>query len=477
MKKIYLKSMSDYIYNQIRKPEIFFTFFASLVGVVFVFLVPPMQVPDEQTHFFQSYAVSNFDFIPTRFEKNDTVHYGPKLPISIHNAAIEFREDVAGNPAVKSNPDLLKKYIAEDLEPQKTEFVDGTVYPPFVYLPQAIGITIGKVFDASPLIMIWLGRLVNLLIWILIVFISIKILPFGKWILAILALNPVALFLSASMSADVMTIGLSFFLFALIASTLTKKYVITKTKIALIITVVSVLMLTKPTSILLAGLLFVIPVKAFSNKWKYLLFCIGTILFGLSIYLFWSFLSIDTANAISQLQRPGLGVDSNAQLSFVLTNPIDYVKYLLQNYVFVLPGYPGDAVLKSAIGTLGWLDTPIPLWTIVMYVMTLLFAVLYETGKGIYLNMYQKGVLVAVGVLYCLATVSALYLFYTPVRGSMVSGVQGRYFIPISIILLGIFSTKQKLLDVKERTFVGIILGSLIIILAMVILKIFLRYY
>ena len=476
-KIIQLEKMRNFIAQRIVKPEVIFALVATTVGLILIFLVPPMQAPDEQTHFFQSYAVSNFDFVPDEFNENGKVHYGSKLPVSVYDSAINFREEVAGKPSVKFNTQLFEKYIDEPLRPELTKYVDGTTYAPFVYIPQALGISVGKLFETSPLIMIWVGRFLNLLVWILIIFLAVKIIPFGKWIMVVLALNPVVVFLSASLSADVLTIGLAFLFFALVASTLQKGYKITKLMTVALIGVISLLVLTKPVSIILVLLMFIIPRKVFTRRWSYVLFCISALLVMACLYLTWSSLSSDAAHAISQLQRPGFGVDSSAQLAHILGDPLNYIKSLLLNYVFVLPGYPGDAVLRSAIGSFGWLDTFIPLWTVVTYVLLLVFVVLYEAGRGLSLTLYQRMALILVGMLYFGATCTALYLFYTPVGSTMVSGVQGRYFIPISVLLIGLFTARKKVLDIKLKTLVIIILTTSIIILTTMLLRIALRYY
>lgn len=471
------KKICGFIAIKLVKPEILFACIASIVGLILLFLVPPMQVPDEDTHFFQSYAISNLDFIPEKFEEGGKIHYGSELPVSVYDSAYKFKQNVAGNASVKFDTSLFNQYMGEKLEPNKTKHVNGTVYSPFVYIPQAVGISIAKLFDTSPLVMVWIGRAANLLVWILIIYLSIKIIPFGKWILVVLALNPMAVFLSASFSADVITIALAFLLFSLVFSTLIKNYKITKLKIATIIGVVSLLVLTKPTTAVLLLLIFIIPIKVFTRKWKYLLFCLGTITVAASVYLLWNLLSTDAANAISQLQRPGSGVNSGLQLSYVLSEPFNYIKTLVLNYLFVLPNYYGDAVLRSAIGVFGWLDTYIPLWVIVTYLLTLLFVILYESGRGIELTVYQKTLLGIIAVLYCIGTVTALYLFYTPVSQTIIDGVQGRYFIPISILLVGLCATSKKILDVRPRTVAIVVIGSSIVVLGMMILRIWMRYY
>ena len=48
-------------------------------------------------------------------------------------------------------------------------------YSPIPYLSSALAITLGKALDFSPILLIYIGRLANLLVWLLIIFMAIKI--------------------------------------------------------------------------------------------------------------------------------------------------------------------------------------------------------------------------------------------------------------------------------------------------------------
>ena len=63
-------------------------------------------------------------------------------------------------------------------------------YLPTLYLPQAVGITIAKLTYASPALMVLLARLGNLAVYIGVVFLLIKRLKVGKWLLVVVALLP-----------------------------------------------------------------------------------------------------------------------------------------------------------------------------------------------------------------------------------------------------------------------------------------------
>ena len=471
------KPMHKRVTGVFTNPAKFFLVFSVFFGALLVFITPPMQVPDEQSHFFQAYAVSDLHFVPKKFEKNGATYYGAELPSSVYMAVNEFLGNVPGNPGINFNIDLYKTYIDQPLDVSVKQYVGGTTYSPIVYIPQAIGITIGKIFNSSPLVMIWLGRLTNLVAWVLILYFAIKILPFAKWAMVVLALNPMTVFLSASLSADVVTVALAFLFFSLIASEFAKKEQVSKKRLLLILATLSLIVLTKPTNILFALLLFAIPWRNFKTKRNFVLFCLGAVMAALTVGLLWYSATSEINQVTAQLQRPGMGISPSEQLDGIINNPLHYAKTILLNYVIIPPGYPGDAVLRTFFGVFGWLDTEIPLWTIIMYTIGLFLALIFQFGRGLFLSAYQKSILAATFILLFVGNITALYLYYTPVGSSFISGVQGRYFIVGSILLLGIFTARKKILDISEKLLAVILGSTMLIVLGMTVIRIFIRYY
>jgi uncharacterized membrane protein len=459
------------------KPEWFFVAFAGFFGLILVFLTPPLQSPDEQAHFYQTYAFANLDFVAQEYTIDSKVHYGSELPKSVYEASSVFLS-VAGDPKAKFNKAIYKEYIFQDLNPKETDHLgSGTVNTPLVYLPQSTGINIGKLFNASPLVMIWLGRIMNLLAWLLLVYFAIKMFPVAKWALVVFALNPVSVFLSATLTADVVNVGLAFLFTSLVFAAALSKKVLTKKQLLIIGLVLIGLALTKTVNILFVGLLLAIPWRRYGSIKKLIIFTAAVALIAGVITLLWSGVTSDAVQASIQAQRPGMGVDSSGQLSWILHHPFDYVKILLQNYVIVQPGYYGDAVLQTLFGGFGWLDTSIPFWTIGLYVLVLYTALLYQMGRGGSLVRYQRLIFLGLFVVLAGASITALYLIYTPIGQKVVDGVQGRYFIPATLLLFTLFTARKKVLQISEKHLVLIIGGSMIIVLGMLLLRIFLRYY
>jgi len=468
------------ILNIFKNPGATFLLLSVSFGVLFVFLIPPFQAPDELAHFYRSYQISdlhiNADFVTI---KNDRV-YGGYLPKSVHEDEVALRGNISGNPSGKFKPGLYKAFIGHPLDKKDKQFVGfvgSAIYSPAPYIPQATGIFLGELFDLSPLVLTWLGRLFNLTAWIACVYVAIRIIPLAKWALVALALNPLSLFLAASLSADASTIGSIFIFVSLLLKYKQRGTRLSRKEIAILTTVVCLIPLFKPTSLIVCLLVFILPVKAFKNLKNYLIFCLGSLFLATIITLLWNLSVADIIESAGNVMQPGLGVSAHEQTKFIFTHPLKYMYALFNTYIDpVGPSY-GDAVLHSFNGTLGWLDTNIPQWTILLHFTVVLAALVYQFGRGVIISAKQKIFIIGVSVATSIAMITALYVGYTKVGASIIQGLQGRYFIPLSILWVPLFTGRKKILNVTEQSFGALASSALFIVLSVTTLTIALRYY
>ena len=474
----HFKDFVDKFVHFIKTPHGFFLSFTLSFGLLFVFLTPPIQVYDERSHFFQAYAVSNLDIFPDKLEYLGKYHYGAYLPQSVFIAAEKFITGTAGNVNAEFDTNLYKQYLFQDLDSSNLDKREsGTTYSPVVYIPQVIGITIGKIFNTSPLIMLWLGRLMNLVFWTAIIFISIRIIPFGKWAMAILALNPMAVFLSASLSADVMTTALAFLFFSLVASAYASRKSISMRYLTILFIVQILLVLTKPTNIVFSLLLLGIPINNIKNKYFKLAYFIVVTISAFLVAILWNSFVSDASSFTAQIQAAGRAINPSEQLQGIILSPLQYLKTVILNYVLVLPGYPGDFTFTSMFGALGWGETTIPLWTITLYLAGLFLSLLHIAGRSIEFSVKQKLLITLVMGLFILGNITAMYVYLNSVGQSIIVGVQGRYFIPVGVLLLGLFSFKKKILLISEKTLVKVLGLTVFIVLLSTLFRIVIRYY
>src|SRR4030095_2970885 len=193
----YEKPQTDYL-----NPEKTFFFLSLIFGFLFLTLTPPFQVPDENVHFFRAYQFSEGNL------------FGGILPKSLTITTSKF-EYLPFHPERKVKPEVIFSLLRLPLESHvKSDYFRNNLSP-IAYLPQVIGIELGRIFDLSPLLLMYFGRTVNLFVWIFLIFTAIKTTPIFKWLFCLLALSPMALFQAASLSKDSFTIGASFLVIAL----------------------------------------------------------------------------------------------------------------------------------------------------------------------------------------------------------------------------------------------------------------------
>ncbi len=462
------------------KPEVFFITLAAFFGIIIVFLVPPFQAPDEQSHFYRSFEISNLEIFPQKLNIDGHARYGSVLPTSLKQFESDVKSNIAGNPAAKFNLKIYKQYIGQKLDPaNKTSiaFEGAAVYSPIAYVPQVVGMSAGKLLGLSPLLIFWLGRIANLAFFILLSVIAIRLLPFAKWALVFVLMNPMTLFLAASLSGDALIIAAATLYTALVLKLASKKEMISKKEMVYAIILLCILALTKPTNIVFGLLLLLIPIKSFANKKAFFGFLAIALGLSLLVLVAWNLSVKDALQAVGAIQRQGLNINPIAQAHFILSNPITYIKDLVHNYVIITSGYSGSGVFWSYFGVFGWLDSSLPLWTVSLYMVGLLIAILYQIGRGVNLMVWQKIVLLISLLSLSLITITALYANYTPVGQNIIDGIQGRYFIPFALVGTALFLGDKKILQIsnKKMGVVAAIILSIVFIVTLAILA--LRYY
>lgn len=470
--------------DSLKRPEYCFLSLAALFGVLLVFLTPPLQSPDEGAHFFRAYQVSELHISPVRFETDNQVQYGANLPNSLYTANSVFMGDVAFNPLNKFPHSVYKDYIFQPLDPSKREnlVTSGAMYSPTSYAPQALGIAVGRALHASPMLLIWLGRLCNLAFWILVVFFSIRFIPFAKWVIVILALNPMMVFLSASLSTDVMNVSMSILFVSVLLMTLSKKPVIRDKRIVLAVLggVLCILALTKPVNILFAALLTLMPLSYFKDRKKKILYIILVTFVAVSLWALWNYHVRGAIDWVVQSQSGGRHVNAHEQASYILHHPLAYLYDIVKNFILVSPSTPGvtgNFTFLSYAGNFGWLDTPLPTWIIVAYFVAVAFTILWEQGaSSVTLNTWRRGVLLAIAALLAAANITAMYTNASVVGSDLITGVQGRYFIPAGIIL-GVALIARKRVIVKGLEIYKVIFPVMLSILLVTVVIIGKRYY
>ena len=185
------------------KYEILFLTIAFSFGMTFWLIITPMSVPDETIHYEYAFQLSN----KIMGQKNyimfneEYQNYGAMAGHQNISAAYErFIEKINRPMNLKDTNIKMKFDIAESYTS--------------CFVPQALGITLGRLLNFNMLKTFYLGRLFNLIFYLVCLYIAIKNTPVHKILFGIIATLPIFMQQAASFSYDCYINGLTFVIIA-----------------------------------------------------------------------------------------------------------------------------------------------------------------------------------------------------------------------------------------------------------------------
>jgi len=441
-----------------------------LFGFAFLLLTPPFQTPDEFNHFFRAYQISEGGLLAVRHG----ARVGGDLPCSLSLLARTVNPDLRYRIAHRQDLSRLRAAFSLPLRPtvrQFTEFPNTALYAPLPYLPQVAGLLLGRCLGLPPLWLLYLGRAGNLLCWLALVTVAVTLIPLGKWTLWALALSPMALSLAASLSPDATLIGAGFLLLALTlhAAVGDATQPLTGRQLTGLFLLAVSVTLAKQAYLPLVLLILLIPLARFGSPRRAAGFLLGVFFVTITLWGGWWLMTQPLFVPSQPLIAPP------AQLRYLLGHPWHFGRILLATY-----GQPwrGELLLHEWVGVLGWLDTPLPSWCYPCYLWALLIVAVSESAQGHLLGNRQRWGLLLIGLFAFLSVNLLLYLSWDTVGYSIVSGLQGRYFIPVvPCLLLGLFIPLRWRIDESSWLLAGLRTLPFVFVLCVSLRTVLARYY
>jgi uncharacterized membrane protein len=446
-------------------PEILFGVIGLVFGILFVFVTPPMQVPDETGHFFWAYKISEGTLLQTSLHAT--------LPQSVLAATRKVESDIPFHPEHKQTIENILASLRIPLDQSNRVdigFMSAMLYSPILYLPAALAIALGRLLQVPPVALIYIGRLANVMVAVPLTWYAIKIMPIGKWMLFLVALTPMAVFERSSLAADCLTNAVAFLLIGVFFCYALGNTTQLRTKDLAAMLVLSVVVgLCKQSYVLLPGLYLLIPVEKIGDRVKYWLVFAGLMVGTIVPMMIWSTLVRHILIAITHL-RPGASIEG--QMAFIRAHPWEFALVFLRT--FQIDGWD---FLREFIGVLGWLDTPLPKSLVIAQLIALILTALIDGNNTLRLSIRAKSIIAAIFLASLALTTIPHYIIWTPVGAALIKGPQGRYFIPIAPLALLLFYNTA-LAHPRARTLLPLILPTFVCISLMVtIYTLIQRYY
>ncbi len=405
-----------------------FLIIAIPLGLLYLFSIPIGRVADEPEHYYRAYDISQGKFISDSNEDGGGAELSVKFQEVLRKENVSY-SDYSSRVSVSASEEDEKKFMY---------YGNTAIYFFTCYLPQAIGIAIGNLFHSPILVGAYLGRLMNLAFFIIVVFFSIKKIPILKSAVFFVSLLPMTIHQAASLSSDVVTYTTAVGLFAFVLYQIydkTKARLKVKDYIIMIALCIFVGM-CKYAYLPLCLLILLIPPEKFgTKKRKYV--TIGVLATAVVIMnIAWFFLAGDL------MHLPG-GQDVALQSQYVLHHPHRFI--VAVGKTIFSKGWP---LIGTALGaSLEWFDIGISeLLVLAIVIISCLFVKRY---KSITILPQLKHMTTFVFFVITAAFIIIEYLTWTPVGANYVDGIQGRYFLPLLFMVPLLFtktSTKQSTL-------------------------------
>ena len=386
---------------------------ALILGLIFQVLIPVHGVPDEPGHMDTAYKYSNkLLFV------EDT---GVPGTIYKRQCDIEMGDLLANG--VESNSYYMLKYHTferpDNTELKAVNYVDSSnLVPGIVFLPGAIGISIGRILGLSALFTLQLGRICNLIFFVLVCSMAIRRIPYGKNLLALLGLLPIAMQQGASASYDAVINGI---IFLFIAECFRLAEMEHRTGTDWILLIISGIL-----AVLLKGGVY------------------APVLLTLA------------------LLRNGKG-----KAAWIVRHPVKLV-YLYWNTFMKR----GDNYLRGLLGgKLSWLDIEIK-WIFLVVLLVGLLLMVNVKGDKFPKTKKRCGLIVAAGGIPVLLIILSMVFAYTKAGAAAVGGVQGRYFLAVAPLLFLPFTTDMVEVSDQQcrRIWMTMLVTEIIIVLQVVVL-------
>jgi len=398
--------------------------------LIFTFLVPPFQKPDERTHFEQSLIISK-GYLSCTKKSNNTISIEKKYIDFIKTPYLDLLTHGRGKLPVSI---FLDDLFSNKQDNNKINFnIDHLCSFPIVsYLPQAFALTVASISKLNPIMSLYFGRLfMGILGYFWFLYLYKKIAKNFKLILLFTFALPMTLHQISSFSYDTVHIMFGLTFFVLIVSFPRKRESSQKLHYFKLFLILLLFLASKKIGYETFFLfLFLIP------------FEIKPMIISSLIFIPFYFLSKLNGSFDLQNSLTNQIINPISQLNFLFSNPINIIKVVTITTIHRFSFY-----LQSLIGIFGWLEYGLdPL----SYLLYGLFFIYLLTDS----NFMKKQILLKNKIIFLFFTLIISYIFivllayvFNTVPGTLTAhGVQGRYFISfLPFIILFFIQFKNKI--------------------------------
>jgi uncharacterized membrane protein len=437
-------SVTNQLFSRL-KPESVFLIISLIFGICLAVFVPYGAGYDEDSHIVRIFDIANGNLVPSLRDKNDATF--------TEFYTLSYQRNYLQEPA--SNYFSAENFLLHADRYNGSGVSTRSTYSPFVFLIEAVIARIAWIYLDLPILPVIISmRIAGLFLFIFAGVVSIKLLPTGKSVMAVLLLAPMSLFQASTLNGDRYTIGATVFFIAVVLRAFAiKERPLHFNDLLLIAVAIIGVGIAKPGTIIILPLLLILQKQKLVDP-KHIWVILAACFFSVAYSVGWSFLAVlGTKVASTETTRA-------YQIQLVLKNFPDFLKIYFVGIVKLIPCFYTDWVAEYGywIGKVPW-----PIY--VLFPISLTMAFFAETRNP--LIPRRPRFFVGILAMICLGLIASVKFVWAYVPGNFYYGSQGRYFLPFAPLLF-IANTGWVVVNARWRKFCRI--GAIITILSALLL-------
>jgi len=463
------------------KPEIFFTFMAFVLGLIMMAVINPSSPPDELSHYESVLGLSNKMMFIKDYNHIDSIYlkYGYMFGhYNISPGYVRFMNEI--------NQPLKMTGVLEPL----ARDIDDYFY--IQYIPNAIGITLGRFLHLNMITTFYLGRMTGLIFYLICIYITIRNAPSFKFLLGMIACLPMFVQTSISITYDCFINGLSFLTIAFFMKWYFEDNRIDMKEYIFVFVVNFMLAPCKVLYSFFSFLFLFVPSSRYGGKKEKIIMSLILIVPGFyqlfdimrgPINLFvHSVLSNNVSNnllMVSNTAEKTIEILSDRILpfmerdvytfSYMIHNPIETLMIFVRTIRYKIKFWFYGSIGRSLSG-----DSLILPLKYVHVLVAIIFASAFVKTEYTF-NLPMKGLLIALCIIVGLYAMVGMFVSWTDKNqeiiedfgGVLVEGIQGRYFSPLLPYFFPVFANKKLALPKESEKY--IILSYLMLFFVIII--------
>ncbi len=285
-----------------------------------------------------------------------------------------------------------------------------STYSPISYFPHIVGVYTASFFTTNAMIQVYVARLFNMVTCIVLLYFAIKNIPYGKNVLFLLALIPIAVEGYISLSADGIAIASSFLFFSYTLKLKQEKENAIGYKQILFLTILAIVVaISKTVYLPIVLLLSIIPKEKFKKNKKWL---VVSSIFMLALVIDFLWYCYGT-QPIDSTQ----GKEIEISFSYV------------QKIVYTMVEKFSDYFNEIWGGKLEYNEN-VSIF-VFPYVIFLAIVFMIQKGENYSFTKFEKLILSGIFLSIVFLIFTAMYQTWSRHDIAYIEGVQGRYFLPI----------------------------------------------